>query len=172
MSQDEQNSDMAETSVSITIYQYHPVSGEYLWSQEYTPPVGVGLPAYSTESSPPAVGSNQIQIFNGGEWFVVPDYRGQTFYRKADRTEIIIQDIGNVSEDLTSLPPTTIFDTWKDGAWVTNTVAAKDASLLTQISDLEHQVTPRRIREAILGIDNGWLAQIEDQIEDLRVQLS
>ncbi len=36
---------------------------------------------------------------------------------------------------------------------------------------LESQQTPRRIREATLGIDNGWLAGIEAQIEALRAQL-
>lgn len=36
---------------------------------------------------------------------------------------------------------------------------------------LESQQTPRRIREATLEIDNGWLAGIEAQIEALRAQL-
>lgn len=156
----------------ITIYQYHPVTSEYLWSQEYAPPVGVGLPAYSTEISPPAVGENQVQIFSGEEWSVVPDYRGQTFYRISDGSEVIIQNIGEVEEDLTSIPPATIYDTWQNGAWVTDTVAAQDAELLSQIADLEKQVTQRRIREAILGLDNGWLSGIEQQIETLRSQLS
>lgn len=40
-----------------------------------------------------------------------------------------------------------------------------------QISDLETQITLRRLREAILGIDNGWLENIENQIAALRVQL-
>lgn len=41
-----------------------------------------------------------------------------------------------------------------------------------QIKNLEETITPRRLREAVLGTDNGWLANIEDQIEDLRAQLS
>ena len=36
------------------------------------------------------------------------------------------------------------------------------------IAALEATITPRRIREAILGTDNGWLADIEQQIEVLR----
>lgn len=40
-----------------------------------------------------------------------------------------------------------------------------------QIAALESQVTPRRYREAILGSDNGWLANMEAQIVALRAQL-
>lgn len=36
---------------------------------------------------------------------------------------------------------------------------------------LESTITPRRTREAILGTDNGWLADIELQIQELRGQL-
>lgn len=46
-----------------------------------------------------------------------------------------------------------------------------DELIKRQIVVLESQQTPRRIREAALGIDNGWLAGIEAQIEALRAQL-
>lgn len=45
------------------------------------------------------------------------------------------------------------------------------AALRAQIVSLEAQQTPRRIREAALGIDNGWLADLEAQIDALRAQL-
>jgi len=37
-----------------------------------------------------------------------------------------------------------------------------------EILALEAQVTQRRLREAVLGIDNGWLQHIDDQIASLR----
>ena len=43
--------------------------------------------------------------------------------------------------------------------------------LCFQISALEANVTPRRLREATLGVDNGWLMHIEEQIKSLREQL-
>lgn len=46
-----------------------------------------------------------------------------------------------------------------------------NAELLLQINSLEGTITARRLREAVLGTDNGWLANIEDEIEDLRAQL-
>lgn len=42
---------------------------------------------------------------------------------------------------------------------------------IEQIYSLERQITQRRIREAILGTDNGWLEDIESQIAALRSQL-
>jgi hypothetical protein len=44
-------------------------------------------------------------------------------------------------------------------------------AIVLQIISLESQITNRRIREAVLGMDNGWLEDINDQIEALRAQL-
>lgn len=41
-----------------------------------------------------------------------------------------------------------------------------------QIAALESTMTERRIREAVLGIDNGWLANLNAQISVLRSQLT
>lgn len=41
-----------------------------------------------------------------------------------------------------------------------------------QIFKLESDITNRRLREAVLGIDNGWLANVNQQIADLRAQLT
>lgn len=42
---------------------------------------------------------------------------------------------------------------------------------LAEIATLEAEITSRRIREAILGIDNGWLSDKEQEIKDLRKKL-
>lgn len=44
--------------------------------------------------------------------------------------------------------------------------------IIRQITGLEATVTPRRIREAVLGIDNGWLAALNTQVAALRDGLS
>jgi len=41
-----------------------------------------------------------------------------------------------------------------------------------EIAAIEATITPRRTREAILGTDNGWLADIELQIDQLRQKLA
>lgn len=42
---------------------------------------------------------------------------------------------------------------------------------LIEIADLEKQQTPRRIREAALGVDNGWLDKLNLRLTELRRQL-
>lgn len=44
-------------------------------------------------------------------------------------------------------------------------------AIKSQISSLEATITARRLREAVLGTDNGWLAAVDQQIADLRAQL-
>jgi hypothetical protein len=43
--------------------------------------------------------------------------------------------------------------------------------IIQQIATLEASITQRRQREAILGIDNGWLADVNAQIIALRAKL-
>lgn len=43
--------------------------------------------------------------------------------------------------------------------------------ILEQIILLESSITPRRIREAVLDIDNGWLKSINEQCALLRSKL-
>jgi hypothetical protein len=42
---------------------------------------------------------------------------------------------------------------------------------MEQILALEAQITPRRMREALLGTDGGWLADVNAEIAALRVSL-
>lgn len=44
-------------------------------------------------------------------------------------------------------------------------------AIVAQITALEAQQTDRRVREAVLGVDNGWLANLNSQITVLRTQL-
>ena len=50
-------------------------------------------------------------------------------------------------------------------------VEDEKVKIKADIAALEATITPRRTREAILGTDNGWLADIENQIQELRGQL-
>lgn len=41
-------------------------------------------------------------------------------------------------------------------------------NILTEIAEIESTITNRRQREAILGVDNGWLAAQDVKIAELR----
>lgn len=51
------------------------------------------------------------------------------------------------------------------------TAAVDVQSIKQQISVLEASATPRRVREAVLGTDNGWLAALNTEIATLRGQI-
>ena len=53
------------------------------------------------------------------------------------------------------------------------TVQAKQSkdAILKQIADLEAQITPRRVREAIVNNDNSFIINIDNQIIALRARL-
>lgn len=61
-----------------------------------------------------------------------------------------------------------------DGVFIDNNkiIVDEKAKIKADIAALEEKVTPRRTREAILGTDNGWLADVELQIGQLRQQLA
>lgn len=46
-----------------------------------------------------------------------------------------------------------------------------NADIKAQIAALEAQQTDRRVRESALGIDAGWLSNLNSQIAELRAQL-
>lgn len=58
-------------------------------------------------------------------------------------------------------------------SWVTRdkTVDEMNSEIKDTISNLESSITPRRLREAILGVDGGWLENLNHKISGLRSQL-
>ena len=43
-----------------------------------------------------------------------------------------------------------------------------NVAILAQIAELEMTITPRRIREAVLGTDSNWMKMLDAQITKLR----
>lgn len=43
--------------------------------------------------------------------------------------------------------------------------------IASQIAELEATITPRRMREAAIGTDGGWLKEVDEQIATLRKTL-
>ena len=64
-------------------------------------------------------------------------------------------------------PPAHGLDKWVNGAWVANS----NITIQAQIDALEHLITPRRIREATLNADGGWMKDIDARIAALRIKL-
>jgi hypothetical protein len=94
---------------------------------------------------------------NGENWYWVVDGDASTVFSSAKQTYVPVTDADYVA--------------WlKEG----NVPSAVDANgmLLWRISNLEQKQTPRRLREALSGTDNGWLKALTASIEALRAQLT
>lgn len=89
----------------------------------------------------------------------------------ADVQEVSMEDYYAVM----NRPSGSTFDFDEDGN-LTITPAAPatvnpNADVMQQILEIEATVTQRRLREAMLGIDDGWLKAADDRITELRKQL-
>ena len=57
---------------------------------------------------------------------------------------------------------------WDGEKWALDKKTQLRAESLEKITIIESSITPRRIREAVLGIDGGWLNEQEAAIKELR----
>lgn len=83
------------------------------------------------------------------------------------------EDIANGGESLLPAGCAAITDAEADQIRAARQPAPSAADLIKrQIAELEATATPRRMREAVLGTDGGWLANLDAQIQALRKQLA
>lgn len=76
---------------------------------------------------------------------------------------------GETANEVTGNPPCSWAEVQEEiSAW---DAGAATRNTLAQIAALEEVITPRRIREAILGTDGGWLANQEALIAAERSKL-
>ncbi|CAN7192071.1 phage tail assembly chaperone [Trinickia sp. LjRoot230] len=86
----------------MNVYHYDPSTGEYVGqstadASPLEPDVHL-VPACATEVAPPACASGSIAVFHDGEWSVVDDHRGKTFWRP-DGTQMAMQTLGPLPAD-------------------------------------------------------------------------
>ncbi len=68
----------------MDVYNFSETNSEFLGvSKAFEDPKNKGnflMPRNSTEIAPPNTNKNQVAQFNGGEWFIVPDFRSWKGY--------------------------------------------------------------------------------------------
>ena len=135
------------------------------------------IPAYTVETPPAEYEVGFAQALQNGEWVKVADDRGEDVYdcTTGEKVGYVNNLFDGVQEGQTILIPEAGY-IWQDGKWVappppTAEELARQA-ILKEIARLEAEAAqPRRIREAILGTDNGWLAAQEALIATERAKL-
>lgn len=105
----------------MLVYNYSPVDGAVLGTSEADEsPLEPGvwlIPAFATDVPPPAAEAGQAAVWTGEAWLLVDDHRGETVYSTADGSELIIQSVGALPEDVTTEPRPSPLHVWADGAW-------------------------------------------------------
>ncbi|MDY4384867.1 tail fiber assembly protein [Pectobacterium aroidearum] len=137
----------------ITVYQVHPVSREYIGANYEYLPVGVGIPADSYIDVPelPQAGLALRRSVDGKQWEHVSDYRGQTIYNTETRQPKKITDIGALQDNQTLLVPTSEFDKWEDGKWVTDLEAQRQALIENKKVELNTKLSQASERIQVLS---------------------
>lgn len=85
------------------------------------------IPAGCIDTDPPQISAGKAARWNGEGWDVIEDHRGKTAYRKTDRTAVIIDQVGSLSDDLTFLKPSSGFDEWDSEKWIENQAKKAEA---------------------------------------------
>lgn len=127
---------------NVVIYNFSPLTREFINPSEEYIPVGVSLPAASTLHAPPDERPGYAICWDGDNslWEYIEDNRGQIIYSMSDASlQTVVSTIGPVPDGYTLLVPATVWDVFTDGKWVTSTekrLSALSAELQTKRNNL------------------------------------
>lgn len=180
------NNGLATAEGYFTVYNYSYGIGEYIGAtDEYLMP-GIGIPACSLANGPADIPEQHTAIAEGGDWILVPDYRGKTAYAKDRTGSITVSTPGELADDYTFDVPATAFDLWTEDGWVTDSdklSAAQIAEAESKQSALLNTATQaivvwqtkllrgRQLTEAEASALDLWLDYI-DQLEAINTSLA
>ncbi len=94
--------------------------------------------SYANEGSLPPVNALRIEpefkegfcpCEKGGAWINIPDYRGVTAYDKETAQPVVIDDVGELQDNLTLIVPDMDFPKWNGKKWVTDKAAKKESDI-------------------------------------------
>ncbi|HBE9179132.1 TPA: tail fiber assembly protein [Serratia fonticola] len=132
---------------TVRVYNYRADTGEFVSESDAFIPAGTGLPAYCTQLLPPVAKLGYAIVFDGTNWVVVQDHRGQIVYSTLDNRSFTISELGILPENTTLIKPDSIFDEWDGNGWVKN----KEKEIEFNIKKLEEERT-KLLSEASLKI--------------------
>ncbi|WP_147200792.1 tail fiber assembly protein [Pantoea sp. CCBC3-3-1] len=123
------SSGLAESSGTLTVYNFDSVTGEYTGNSDEYLMKGVGIPAYACSIAPPSTIEGYVTVYNNNTWNIIADHRGETVYSTSTGEASIFTNLGDYPENITPLAPATAYDTWTGSAWTTDTTAQHAAEV-------------------------------------------
>ena len=85
----------------LTVYNFSQDSQEYIGESDAYIAPNTGLPNYCTLISPPEKVPGFTPVWENETWRLIEDHRGQTVYNKVDGSQLIIQELGQLPENVT-----------------------------------------------------------------------
>ena len=166
------------------VYHYDLKTGEYLGeSKAVKDPAEAALghekwllPAGATFDKPGHTMEQEVAVWNGSEWDIIHDFRGETIYKKTDGSPMGVVEFGEIDNDYVLTAPEIDFPVWDEGVsgWVENT-EVKNAARIVEIHAELSAIDAKSIRalRAINKTGNGVAADIEklDQLESRAIAL-
>ncbi|EGO8116978.1 TPA: DUF4376 domain-containing protein [Escherichia coli] len=118
---------MSEHPQTIKIYNLSAGTNEFIGEGDAWIPPHTGLPAHSTDIAPPDIPEGHVAIFDEDEntWHLMEDHRGKTVYHEETGEKLVITGPGPLPSSVTTEPPGTAADVYRDGQWVTDLSAAR-----------------------------------------------
>ncbi|KIZ46306.1 hypothetical protein OO18_03630 [Raoultella ornithinolytica] len=149
--------EMSDKPQVVTVYHISDDTGELVGVEELSIPPHTGLPACSTQNSPPEIASGEAAVFNAaaGQWSLIEDHRGQSVYSTASGEPVEISALGELPEGVTTKAPTGSYQKWDGENWV-NDAEAKHQAEVSSAIDLLTEL----MREA-----NAKIAPLNDAVE-------
>lgn len=123
--------EMSSANQTIKVYNLRDDTSEFIGAGEVFIPAHTGLPANCTTIIPPETPVGKVAVFddNSGAWSVLEDYRGKTVYDLTSGLPVIIDEIGPIPENTTSVAITGPYQKWDGEEWITDVEAEKSAQI-------------------------------------------
>ena len=117
----------AETDGWASAHCVDPQTGVYTGLHDVWVSSGGGLPAGAYLDAPMAAESGKAIVRRDNAWIMLDDHRGQTAYNKQTRQSAVINELGELSAELTLLAPQSQFDSWDEAgnAWMKDETAER-----------------------------------------------
>ncbi|OUE72433.1 hypothetical protein AZ006_000592 [Citrobacter freundii] len=123
-------SGLATEAGLIRCFYYDAITMEYSgWSDEFIH-TGVSMPGNTTDIDPGDEIAGKVAVFTDGVWRLEEDHRGESVWSANDGRAAIVDYIGEIKPDFTTMSPSTPFDIWDGSKWVTDTEAQHESAIM------------------------------------------
>ncbi|MGE0972349.1 tail fiber assembly protein [Klebsiella sp. WOUb02] len=162
--------EMSDKTQVVTVYHISDDTGELVGVEELSIPPHTGLPACSTQSSPPEIVPGETAVFNAaaGQWSLIEDHRGQIVYSTASGEPVEISALGELPEGVTTKAPADSYQKWDGANWVNDTEAKHQAEVVSATELLTELM--RKANEKIAPLSDA--VELGIQTDDEVAQLT